>query len=138
MKSIYETAKSLLGYHLTLDASIPREYGCAQALSKVLSVCGYPIPKKGISSTIDMEAWLIAHGKEIAGPKQGCIVISATEEDRHGHCGVIARFGYAYPSDWGIMSNTSANGLWQVNYSLTDWRDYYTRKMGLQVKFYEL
>lgn len=138
MRDIYETAKSLLGYHLTMNEAIPREYGCAQAVSKVLSRCGYAIPRKGISSTIDLNEWLKAHAYRIEKPEQGCIIISPTEGGNIGHVGVIGRFGLVYPGDFGIMSNTSGNGLWQMNYSLADWKEYFCDKKGLPIIYYVL
>jgi hypothetical protein len=138
MKNVYLTAKTLLGRHLTLDSDIPKTLGCGQAFSYLMKSCGYPIPKNGISGTIGCNEWLKENAEEISSPDQGAIIVSITEGDHHGHIGCIAKYDFMFPNDWGIMSNSSETGLWEVNWNYKDWRHYYENVLGLQTKFYKL
>lgn len=137
-KDIYETAKSLLGRHLTLDQDVPKSVGCGQAFSFLMKACGYPIPRNGIAGTIGCNEWLKDNAVEISEPEQGAIIVSITEGNTHGHIGCIAKYDYMFPDDWGIMSNDSDSGLWEVNWDYTNWRNYYSYKLGLQTKYYKL
>jgi hypothetical protein len=138
MNFIYITAKRLLGQHLTLDESVDKSVGCAQALSYVLKASGYSVPKKGIPGTVGIKAWCDKNAIPLNGPQVGAIIVSVTEGDRHGHVGVCARYDFMYPDDFGIMSNDSRTGLWEVNWSLEEWKIYYEYKLGLQTFFYKL
>ena len=138
MKFLYYTAKSLLGQHLTLDESVPKELGCAQAVSYVLKATGCSVPKKGIPGTAGIKAWCDKNATPLNGPEVGCIIVSVTEGERHGHTGCVARYDYMYPDDFGIMSNDSRTGLWEVNWCLEEWKVYYEYKLGLSTYYYRV
>lgn len=119
-QKVYDAAKNNMGRHLTLDPSVPEEVGCCEALSLTLLDAGYSVPSKGIAAVNSMIAWMIAKGfTETDTPIPGT-VITAHSPDYYNpngaHVGVVMEYG--------ICSNTSANGLWQENYaSVQAWRD---------------
>lgn len=119
---VYRNARDLMGRHLTLNAAVPDELGCCEALSVVLKRAGYAIPPLGIEGVNAMIAWMLGKGfSEVNAPTPGDIITahSPAYYEQHGaHVGVVMVNG--------ICSNTSANGLWQENYtSVAAWRRAY-------------
>lgn len=127
-QKLYDLSFSLIGKHLSLDDSVPHEFGCAQALSKVLLLAGYPIPKGGISGTIAMNNWLAKNFTEVSTPQMGDVIISLTNGNIHGHCGVNGKDA--------IMSNDSLTGNWQPYWSLAGWLNSYKNTEHLVTKYY--
>lgn len=120
MNKLYNTAKSLMGKHLSLNDSVPMNVGCAQALSFVLKQCGYPIPAQGLDGTIDMYHWLVQHFDEVNSPEAGDVIVSVTGTGNgsvRGHTGVVALYG--------ILSNESQTGLWKEDWTLPAWLIHY-------------
>ena len=70
---------------------------------------------------------LVAEGNAVPG----CVIISPTQGGNIGHVGV---FGAGMK----IYSNSSSAGMWLQTHSLTQWKNYYGAKKGLQVHFYQL
>lgn len=118
--NVYNVAYSLLGKHLTLNASVNPEVGCAQSVSFVLKNCGYEIPTGGISSVAGLTDWMIKTGfKETDTYTKGNIIVGRSPNDAHiGVCG----------KEW-IMSNSSNDvpslnlhqGRFECNYHLAGW-----------------
>ena len=138
---IYYKAKSFLGRHLTLDESVPKETGCAQAVSYVLKACGYDVGAKGISGTYELNEWLKKNAKVVreSDIMEGDIICSATGTGNgkiRGHVGVIAKENLVYKNDFGIMSNDSQTGLWRVNWSYKQWCGYYKKYGALSTNIY--
>ena len=129
---IYDVAKSCMGTHITLDNSVPKEYGCAQAVSYVLKKAGFNIPSKGYSSTIDLYNYLLLNKQFVktTNPKTGDIVISKTVGDNHGHVGTVMLYG--------ICSNHSATGIFEENYSSIDAWETSFKDRGLGTEFFTL
>lgn len=121
-QNVYNVAYSLLGKHLTLNATVNAEVGCAQALSFVLKNCGYNIPQGGISSVKGLTDWMIKQGfKETATYALGNIIVGRSPTDAHiGVCG----------KEW-IMSNSSNDmpalnlhkGKFEANFHLAGWKN---------------
>lgn len=113
LETVYAAAKAHIGQHLTLDASVPAEVGCVEALSKVLKEAGYAVPPKGIQGVNTLIVWMLAHGfKELPASMTGCIITAHARAEGNpvgAHCGVVMKFG--------ICSNSSANGRWEENYA---------------------
>lgn len=130
-QQLYDIGYSHLGSHLTLDQSVPKEYGCAQALSSVLKEAGYDIPEKGISSTVDMNTWLEKTFIEVDKPDVGDVIISVSYTGlpgARGHCGIVGKRS--------IMSNASDSGTWEAWWSLPAWLSFYKTEKKLVTKYY--
>lgn len=135
-ETLYQTAKANLGKHLTLDSTVPGELGCAEAVSKLLTLIGFKdIPARGIAGTTALYAFL--QGKDFkptATPARGSIVISptgySTTGSPHGHVGVVG--------DSGIMSNDSDTGLWAEKYTTATWQKYFHDANGFPVFYFDI
>jgi hypothetical protein len=131
---IYRVAKLNLDNHLTMDNSVPKEVGCGQALSKVLSLSGYWVPKGGIAGTAMMLDFLVGNKafKEVTEPLRGDVAVCATGQAGslvpHGHVGIVG-------NEW-VMSNSSQTGLWEANYTLDGWRDFFEWRCGFKTRYF--
>lgn len=120
--ALYEAAVSNLGKHLTLNNAVPEEVGCVEALSFILKSLQYPVPPQGLEGINALIAWLLANGfVESPNYVLGCLITAhkpSLEDATYAHCGIVLKYG--------IASNTSANGLWQENYSsISNWLKYF-------------
>lgn len=141
-QSIYNAASSHLGFHLTLDDTVPHEVGCAEAVSAVLSFAGISDGAKGIAGTAALDAWMASSGlfTRITMPEAGAIIISPTGSGNGsvvGHTGVFGLYNKQYPQDWGILSNDSATGLFLERWSWARWQAYYSGVGNLQCRIYK-
>lgn len=138
--SLYCLAKSLLGKHLTLDNSVSPDVGCAEAVSKILSLEGIDVPAGGIPGTISLYEWMKSSPlfEEVMQPMEGVIIISPTVGSKHGHVGLLGALNVMYNNDWGIMSNDSDTGLLREKWSLTAWEQYYAQYLGLSIFYFNL
>lgn len=134
---IYNIAKNLLGKHLTLDASVPAELGCAEAVSYVLRKVGVRnFPTNGFAGTHDLFDWLNTSPEfvEIFEYEPGAIVISpsglSTKGAVHGHVGICALHG--------ILSNDSQSGLFLELWDLESWQTYYGKTLGFPVHYFRM
>jgi hypothetical protein len=131
--SLYDVAYSLIGKHLTLNSDIPKEYGCAQAISYVLKQYGCDIPKRGISGTYSLYEWLQKNGVEIEKSEVGCVIISITNTGNgkcRGHVGIQGKYQ--------ILSNNSKTGLLDTQWVYSDWISYYKEYGNLTTKYYRI
>lgn len=120
---LYGIAKSLLKKHLTLNNSVDKNVGCAQALSYLLKEAGYPIPKGGISGTYSLYEWLVKNFHKTDKLEPGCILISVTGTGNgkvRGHVGVVL-------DDEVLASNNSSTGLLDTHWKYENWLAYYTQ-----------
>ncbi len=127
-QKLYAVAKESLGTHMTMNDAVPIQTGCAEAVSKVLSEAGVPMPKYGIAGTAELLAWLKASPlfTEINQYEAGAVIVSATGSGNgkiRGHTGILGNLG--------IMSNESQTGLWKENWDVQSWDNYYVRYGGL-------
>lgn len=131
-QKVYDAAKLYIGRHLTLDNSVPEELGCVEALSYVFNKVGYNMPPKGIPGVNAMVAWMLGKGfVETTSPYAGCIIVSHRpnyNDPNYAHIGVVMNHG--------ICSNSSANGLWEENYTLASWYSYFAKTGGATVRFF--
>lgn len=132
MNKIYEVAVANLGRHLTLDADVPGEYGCAQAVSWILLHAGYPIPTGGISTVNGLIDWMLAHGfQETHAYVTGAIITAHSPNHgnpNYAHTGVCFTYG--------IGSNDSDTGLFQENYNHQRWLQYFGNNGSITRYFY--
>lgn len=118
---IYSTAVAHLGQHLTLDASVPDEVGCCEAVSAVLKDAGFVLPAEGIAGVNALIVWLLANGfTEQSSPSVGAIITAHNPDaaiTTYAHTGICLAHG--------IASNNSATGIFSENYTLASWHAYF-------------
>lgn len=132
-QAIYTTAAAVLGTHITLDASVPPDLGCAEAVSYILTKAGIPnIPPEGFPGTAGLYTWLQANFILTTTPQAGDVVISptgtSTTGSPHGHTGIVAKYG--------ILSNDSDTGLFLEKYTQASWETYFHGTEGFPVFYY--
>lgn len=131
--AIYTAAKSCLDKSITLDATVPSDLGCAEAVSYVLQKAGIQgIPPIGYAGTSDLYTWLQQHFTAVTDPLPGDVVISPTGTSSigtpHGHTGIVALYG--------ILSNDSDTGLFMEKYTLASWQQYFGVALGFPVYYF--
>ena len=126
--------------HLGIDASprdaAPDELGCAETVSTFIStvVPGFPI----VTGTYTLWKVLEGHPRfvRIAGPIPGAVMISPTGTQhrlspiRNGHVAICGMGGV-------VMSNSSASGRFEENFTQRSWQEYYGRA-GFPTYYYKL
>lgn len=132
---LYEKAKSYLGIDASPMDKAPDPLGCAESVNEIYKKCtGSYIASPGLS-TIELFKAMRFHARFIETTKTdpGNIIICVTGQGNgvleHGHVGICAKSG--------IMSNTSATGKWEVNYSYSKWYNYFNRIGGFRVWIFE-
>jgi len=133
-EKLYNTAKSCLNTHQTLNPSVPNEVGCAEAWSSVAKKAGVlNIPATGIAGTSNLYAWLVSKPafKPVTTPLPGDTIISPTG---HGNGTVTGHVGFI--GETNILSNNSDNGLFQTKWTLPKWKAHYGVEGALPVKFF--
>lgn len=131
-ESLYNLSKSLIGQHLTLNPTVPKEVGCAQAMSFVLKKFGCDIPKNGISSTVEMKKWLDINFDKVDAPQRGSVMIAVTgtgsKKEYRGHV-------FVYGNE-ASMSNDSSTGLWKAHWFNENAKKYYGGTLGIPLHYY--
>lgn len=120
-QKLYSVAYANLGKHLTLDNTVPEEVGCCEAVSAVLAQAGYTLPPKGIAGVNYLISWMKDKGfQEVSQAEVGAIITAHSPDyysPGYAHVGICGEH-------W-IMSNSSANGLFQANYTFPGWLSYF-------------
>lgn len=132
-EKLYAVAKGNIGVHCTLNASVPAEVGCAEALSYNIRQAGLTVPSGGIAGTYNMLEFLKSdvQFQEVDSPEPGDIIIDATGTGNgsvEGHTGIVMQSG--------ICSNDSATGLWLERWLLPNWLAYYTQTGGMKSYYF--
>jgi hypothetical protein len=108
---------------------------CAWAVNRVVTTAlGRPIGG-GLSTANMVQVLKARHAKvsEQSAPP-GAVIISPTEQSGgHANIGHVGLLG----ADGKIFSNSSNDGQWEQNFSVSSWKSYYGGK-GLTVQFYRL
>lgn len=132
-EKIYQEALLWLGKDASPKDIASDEVACVESLCNIVRQV-MPMPdlfntKELLDFCNKSKLW-----KPTLEPKPGNIVISATGTGNgtvaHGHCGIHA-------GDGKIMSNTSANGKWEKNYSITSWVKRFRQTGGMRVFYFE-
>ncbi len=129
-QKLYDIAFSCIGKHLSLDESVPANFGCAEAVSYILLKYGTVMPDRGIPGTDALNTFCAEHYTEVPTPDVGDIIISITQGTNHGHTGIVGKHA--------IMSNDSQTGLWQPWWSLPAWIEFYSVQKKLSTKYYRV
>lgn len=135
---LYQTATSFLGVDASPDDLAPDEYGCAETVDNIVCKALGAFIGNGNSPTLStshLYIELLFNGNFAASdvPSQGGIIISPTGYGNgalaHGHVGIIGTGQL-------VMSNSSFNGKFEVNYTIDSWRARYQIKGGYPVYFF--
>ena len=128
---LYETAKNTLGVKLIADEY--EDKGCALALNEIhRRAFGKEIG--GGASTLALYQSLMTDKtfEEVKDHQPGDVIISPTTMGNgvilNGHTGICGKHG--------IMSNTSANGIWSQNMSYQYWNAYYGKRGGFPLLYF--
>ena len=110
-QQVYDAAYAVIGYDLSVIADDER--GCAESESRVLRKVypDFPI----FLRTTELKEYLRSSTRFelLVYPVLGTVTIFPTTGWKIGHCGI-----------WGkthVMSNTSATGKWEANYTHKEW-----------------
>ena len=131
---LLEVAKSCIGKDM---APLNDDYGCMEALNTVFKKAfGRDIG--GGASTY--QAYQILKNdlrfEKVPLPLPGDIICSATgygnpKKLRNGHVGIVS-------DQEKIMSNTSSNGLWEENYTISTWKRRYKDFGGYPMDYFRV
>ena len=130
---LYLAAIAAIGRDASPNDVAPDELGCAETVNAIHeNAFGYQIG--GDVSTYRMYRALKRHPRfyEVETPLPGDVIISPTgygNGSMVGHVGIVGK-------DNIIMSNSSATGTWEENYTIDEWIERYKNQGGLPVKFY--
>lgn len=125
---LYLESLKYLGQDASPFDEAPDEYGCADSLSKIIN-SAFPQCITGSVSTKELYQQLLRSNKfvKVAELEAGDIIISPTgsntktTEIKNGHCGIVGEDGE-------VMSNSSATGTWEQNYTIETWIRRYRNK----------
>ena len=127
----YNICKANLGVKLVSDEN--KELGCARAISTLRKKAfGNNEPFSDGTWALQEELKSNGNYSELNAPEKGAIIISATGTGNgtlpHGHVGVCGIHG--------IMSNDSATGQWEQNYSYIGWESHFGKVGGFPIRFF--
>lgn len=133
---LYDAAVASIGIDASPNDIAPDEVGCAETVNAIFkSVFG--AEAGGSLSTHNMYLSLLKDKRfiKVDQPLPGDIIISPTGYGSgglsNGHVGIIGQKDT-------IMSNSSATGTFESNYTLKAWRDRYAGKGGYPVVFFRV
>jgi len=130
-EALYDLSYSLIDKHLTLNPTIDKSVGCAQAVSFVLKKAGYEIPRGGISGTSTLCDWLKLNFTEISSPQKGCVLIFVTGTGKPGTRGHVFIYGKTH-----LMSNDSDTGMWNAKWLIANAMHYYGTTLGMKPRYF--
>lgn len=133
-QKIFETAKKCLGIDASPNDVAPDELGCADTVSNILIKAGFTMPV--IISTAKLYDYLNTQNTwvKLDTPLMGDVVVSPTGMGglngiKHGHTGIVGTGNV-------IMSNSSATGTFEPNYTISSWIQKYKVKGGYPIFYF--
>ena len=130
-RKLFEVARSCLGKDV---APLENEFGCAEAVNNIVFKA-FGDYAGGDLSTFRMYHALRNNRKfvVVSSPLPGDIILSPTGMGngrlKNGHTGIVGQNNM-------VMSNSSDDGLFKENFTLSLWRERYQRFGGFPVYFY--
>ncbi len=137
-EKIYQTAVAYIGYDASPNDLAPDEYGCAESVTNILekSGCGIGV----ILSTYQLYKILEARHDafiRVDTPLYGDIWISPSGMGNGGLSnGHVAVCGKGEGDNMILMSNSSATGTFQENYTVGSWKKRYVDIGGYPIFIY--
>lgn len=136
---LFLQAKKCLGKKLTV--TVDKEYGCMESMDRVYfkatgRYINGNILRPEISTTRGYYTMLNSKKFiKVLTPRAGSIIISPTGlgngSIKNGHTGCVSTNGL-------IMSNSSNSGLWEENWTINGWNNYYGVKGGFPIYFFDV
>lgn len=130
---LYDVARACIGKDM---APLENEYGCAEAVNAVFKKAfGREIG--GGLSTFRMYPILRSDKtfQPVLSPLPGDIIISPTGYGNgnlsNGHVGIVGE-------NETILSNTSVNGLWLSNFTISSWKEKYVYGGGFPMAYFRV
>lgn len=130
---IYQEALKWIGLDASPKDQAADEVACVESLCNIVRQV---MPMPDLFNTKELLEYCnkSKHWRRTEEPKRGNLIISATGTGNgkipHGHCGIHNGLGW-------IMSNTSANGKWERNYSIEGWVKRYRQTGGMRLFYFE-
>lgn len=132
-EKIYQTSLSLLGTDVTPEDIIPDEFDCADTICVILKKAGFDIGNYPLTTDLYHKLMVAPMWRKTLIPLRGDVVISPSGMGNgmlpHGHVGIVGRGEK-------IMSNSSATGKFEQNYTLSSWGKRYVSIGGFPVLIY--
>lgn len=134
-EDIYREAMRSLGQDISPRDHASDDLACAESLTMVLSNAGCIMPE--FLSTALLNSYLAGSAsvwEKVDVPKMGDIIISPTGKGGrggvvHGHCGIVM-------DGESVASNSSRDGRFMINFTLTSWRQRFVNLGGYPMLFY--
>lgn len=133
-KTLADYAEGYLGTDASPADIAPDELGCAESVSMVIRRV---LP----DFKIETATWLLKEKldadkrfERVTEAARGVVILSPTYSGNGSVVGHVGIFGDTER----IMSNSSASGTWEYNYTLQKWVGYYRDKGGLKIYYYRL
>jgi hypothetical protein len=134
-KNIYESALSFVGKDASPDDLASDELGCAESVTNVIKKVLPDFPIITGTWTLYDRLRKDTRFKKVTTPQVGDIIISPTgsvaKATFPGHVGVVG-MGHT------IMSNSSATGIFESNYTFESWRARYRNIGGYPIYYFRL
>jgi hypothetical protein len=132
---LYLSAIKYIGKDASPADEAPDEFGCADSVSKILRNTFKGIIKGSVSTAeLFNQLNTSPNFKRVKTYRAGDIIISPTGKGKtgkipNGHVGIVAENDR-------IMSNMSATGTWEENYTVTSWVKRYRDQGGYPIYFF--
>ncbi len=138
-EALYHKALELLNTDVTPEDVVDDRYACAEVVAKIIWYIRPDIQWSNKDSTYYMRRDLDPQRsfEKVKVPLPGDLILSASgfrtgpSNIENGHVGI-------YMGEGKIASNTSANGKFEINYTLDSWRRYYVDHGKYLMEFYRL
>lgn len=144
-EKLYRAARSFLGTDASPKDAAPDELGCVDSVNEVYrKAFGAALTTPDTLSTTQLFTKLSNDTRffkllSSGGAKAGDIIISPTGRGSnitaHGHVGIVGKNPSPDGSLW-VMSNSSAKGVWEANYTLTSWYKSFAVKQSFPVEVF--
>lgn len=133
---LFEEATKFLGRDASPENLARPEVACAETVTHLISLVAPQIQWTNRLATYYMKKDMLGGKsfKRVTTPREGTIVLSATDWDKYGN--VVSGHVGICMGDGKIASNNSANGIFDINYSLESWRRYFVDRKGLDMLYF--
>ncbi len=139
-QKLYQAAFTTIGKDASPRNLVPNFVGCAESVSCVINQVT-PFPEITGTTSLLQRLSTDPRFEEVAQPEQGAIIISATGTGSgiipNGHTGIVGK-NISPDGSLYIMSNSSASGIWSVDWTVNKWVQYYQMKGGFPIHYFRL
>lgn len=136
-KTIYSVCLESLGTDVSPRDGAPDIVGCAETASEIIRKIDPTFPIILGTWTLWEELDRNSKFKKVVVPEPGVLLISPTGTSKNPKVAFPGHVGF-FLDGKKIASNSSANGLFEQNYTLETWRDRWEKKGGYPIYCYKL